>query len=107
MVKMQKPQVDVITEPSVVEVEKRFTFTTQFTEVSRVQTRLEEVAFKLNLPIVIDKIGGITNQTYGVKVKAYSNNASNIDEFEKWFDENISDLVQPRNLFGVGIKKYL
>lgn len=91
------------TEP--VEREIRFTFTTQFTEVSRVKTRIQEQAFKLKIPCSFEEIGGLKEQTVGVIVRSTKEEA--LRKFSEWYEGSIGDLLAPRGWLGLAIKEYL
>jgi hypothetical protein len=71
------------------EPELRITFTTMAFNVSSVLTSIQEEAFKRSLPCSSDKIGGLFEQTWGVKI---TGKKADIDAFEKWFNENADKL---------------
>ena len=104
MPRSKPPPVEIITEQKPKVFEKRLSFTTQFTDVSRVMVRVEEEAFRASIPIVMQKIGGIMCQTYGVTVK--SEDQAALDKFVAWFSANVPDLCDPRGFLGTGVKEY-
>jgi hypothetical protein len=87
------------------EKEVRFTFITQVTEVGRVQTRIQEEAFKLGVPVIFEKIGGFTEQTIGVIAR--SPNEEHLVMLTNWWESCGKDLVQPRDWLGLVVKEYL
>lgn len=85
--------------------ELRFTFSTQFTEVDRIKTAIQEQAFKLSLPCNFETIGGLKNQTVGVIVR--SDDEAAMQKFEDWYTSTIDHLLEPRGWLGLAIKEYL
>lgn len=87
------------------EREARYTFTTQFTEVSRVKTRIQEQAFKLSLPCSFEEIGGFTEQTVGVVIRSHDEGA--MKKFDEWYNASIQDVLAPQGWLGLVIKEHL
>ena len=70
------------------ETELRITFTTMAFNTSSVITAIEEEAFKRGLPSKPHKIGGLLEQTWGVKIIGTK---AELDKFDEWFKENATE----------------
>jgi len=71
--------------------ELRITFTTIALNTSAVITAIEEEAFKRGLPSAAHKIGGLFEQTWGVKI---TGKKAEVDKFEEWFKEHANELCE-------------
>jgi len=74
------------------DVEYRVTFECYATDAATVKTAIEAKAFLTKVNLTSYKIGGLLKQTWGVTVKGKQ---SSVDEFNFWWENNMSELCNP------------
>lgn len=84
-------------EPKIIkETEHRSTFKAQITEVSGIRTAMSAKCYLLNIVLETHRIGGLIEQTWGLKVKG---KPEKIEEFGQWLQETLPGLCQPEKNF--------
>jgi hypothetical protein len=75
------------------ESEFRTSFTCNVTAVNAVRTAIEEKAFLMNLVVTTHRIGGVLEQTWGLKVKGKTEKA---EKFGVWLQESLPELCRTK-----------